>query len=172
MHGGEISGNTLVQTTGTVAEIRGGAISVFNTNAGRHGATNFYMTGGVIRGNGVQKGSATANVASAGAVIVTGSFQKVGGTIYGSEQTDTTYKNSSDFTGTVRAGAVVVVNIQNINPGLNTVTGTGVTLNGAVTRDTTSGPEDYLFLESRKTGNSSAATNTKPVWAQLNYWDN
>ncbi|MDR2480203.1 MAG: hypothetical protein LBD48_12960 [Treponema sp.] len=173
MHGGQISGNTLIQDgSGSLAEIRGGAVSVFNSNDGRHGATNFYMTGGEIRGNKVVKGTATTNVASAGAVIVTGTFQKVGGTIYGSEQTDATYRNSSDFTGTVKAGAVVVVNVQQINPGLNTVTALDTALNGAIIRDKTSGPEDYLFIESRKPGGTVVANNTKPAWAQLNYWDN
>ena len=172
MHGGQISGNTLIQNgTGSLGEIRGGAVSVFNTSPGRHGATNFYMTGGEIRGNRVVTGTATTEVASAGAVIVTGTFQKVGGTIYGSEQTDSTYRNSSDFTGTVKAGAVVVVNVQQINPALNTVTALDTALNGAVRRDKTSGPEDYLFIESRKPG-GGVATNTKPAWAQLNYWDN
>ena len=172
MHGGQISGNTLIQNgTGSLGEIRGGAVSVFNTTNLHHGGSNFYMTGGEIRGNRVVKGTATTGVASAGAVIVTGTFQKVGGTIYGSEQTDSTYRNSSDFTGTVKAGAVVVVNVQQINPALNTVTALDTALNGAVTRDKTSGPEDYLFIESRKLG-GGVATNTKPAWAQLNYWDN
>jgi len=155
MHGGEISGNTL-DLTAAPTNAKAGVINISNGSSTSHGTGSFYMTGGVIRGNRVI--GPAANVASAGAILVNGSFQKTGGIIYGSNETDPALANTTTMTGNVAAGAVVVLNAFGQNP------------TDAFVRNHTSGPEDFLFVHSRKNTNGVTAENTLPAWAN-SFWD-
>ncbi|MCL2880088.1 MAG: hypothetical protein FWF29_07575, partial [Treponema sp.] len=162
MHGGEISGNSMT-VTATPLSPRGGVISHFDNSAQNHGKSNFYMTGGEIKGNSLS-GSANYNVPAAGAVMVNGTFMKVGGTIYGNEIPDPALANRiNNFTHTIRPGAVAV---------LTTWNGTiaNITLAQSVRRDNTSGPEDVLVIDCSKPNNASAGVHTIPDWI-TSYWD-
>jgi hypothetical protein len=155
MTGGEISGNTLdVQGAAPTSALAGGIMGNTNT-AQRHGNFSFFMTGGEISGNKVI--NSTAQVASAGGVMVSGNFQKNGGTIFGGDAGDTTKRNTTTLTGN-KAGAVFVSNAAGSNPA------------SAFKRDETTTPNITLFVESLKPNTSSLAVNTVPLWA-ASFWD-
>jgi hypothetical protein len=97
-------------------------------------------------------------MASAGGVLVSGAFQKNGGTIYGSETgLEETRKNKTSLTGN-KAGAVFVTNVDGKNPA------------AAAKRENTTAPEITLFVDSTKSASGSAAANTIPAWA-TSFWD-
>jgi hypothetical protein len=170
MHGGEISNNTLTQSGGSpggTSGPRAGGIAERNDSNQNHSNGSFYMTGGEIRGN---KTVGAYAVASAGGVIVNGTFQKVGGTIYGSDHGNVNYRNTTEFTASVKAGAAAVINkaaTSNPNPGAAL---TSPDRPEAVVRDTTTGPNDTLFLDSRKAAHGQAGINLVPDWAE-SFWD-
>ena len=170
MHGGEISNNTLTQSGGTLGAASGpraGGIAARNDSNQNHSNGSFYMTGGEIRGNKVV---GAYDAASAGGVIVNGTFQKVGGTIYGSDHGNQNYRNTTEFTALVSAGAAAVINkAATRNPDPAAVL-TNPDRPEAVVRDTTTGPDDTLFLDSRKSAHGSAGINLVPAWAE-SFWD-
>jgi hypothetical protein len=116
------------------------------------------MTGGEISGNKVI-GSTASNVASAGGVMTSGTFQKVGGTIYGGSGGDPSKYNTTTLTGN-RASAVYVAGDYGANPaGPDTVK-----------REETADPGVTLFVESVKNSTSVKGVNTVPDWA-TSFWD-
>ena len=160
MHGGEISGNT-VNINDTPLAPRAGVISHFNNNAANHGKSSFFMTGGEIKKNKLI-GATAYNVPSAGAVIVNGTFMKVGGTIYGSEA-NAELANTTNFNHNIKPGAVAV--LANWNGTI-----ANITLTQSFRRNNTSLPADVLVADCSKTTNSAAGTITIPTWID-SYWD-
>ena len=163
MTGGEISNNTMDITDASAipGSALAGGIMANTNNAQRHGNASFFMTGGEISGNRVTPGSYT--VGSAGGVLISGTFQKTGGTIYGADAGDTTRRNITTLIGN-RASAVFVSGSTGANPG----TPAAGSVHGK--REDTAGPEVTLFVESYKSGTSTTAVNTVPDWA-TSYWD-
>ncbi|MCL2043139.1 MAG: hypothetical protein FWG89_03270 [Treponema sp.] len=161
MHDGEISGNTVNQTANPNSP-RAAVISHFNNSAQNHGKSSFYMTGGVIAGNRLT-GAATYTRPAAGAVIVNGTFMKVGGTIYGANPDPALANTTSNFNHAIRADAVVV---------LTTFNGTiqNMTAAQSYRRNATSGPDDVLVADCSKTANGNAGNFTIPTWIR-SYWD-
>ena len=158
MHGGTISGNTLNMSSSNWSAPMAGGVAASVHYVNYHGGTTFFMTGGEISGNTVT-GANTA--ASAGGVIVSATFQKNGGTIYGDDAGDVSKRNTTTQTGgTVKKAAVVVVNAAAVNPAAGLVT----------VRNDTTGPNDSLFVDGYKTGSTTAGTNDIPAWAQ-SFWD-
>jgi len=99
MHDGEISGNT-AKGTNTVTP-RAGAIAsrTHNTDA-RYRTVAVYITGGLIQGNAAQGG--TNAISNSGGILVSGLFQKTGGTIEGNIP-------SATMTGSISVGQLAVV---------------------------------------------------------------
>jgi hypothetical protein len=164
MHGGEISNNE-TNASQTASSIRAGGIGILSyaTNtANYHGTATIFMTGGEIFGNKVLgTGATTSNgVASAGGVITNGTFMKTGGTIYGSDNADVSKRNSTAFTGAVRPNAVGVIMSATYTPNASQ----------AKVRENDTGPWDTLFVDSYKSSNILAGTNTVPTWAE-SFWD-
>ena len=166
IHGGSITNNSYHDTNTGSSGARAGAIS--DDGGGRssqhHANSAFFMTGGEIGGNSV---SGSTNGPAAGGVLVSGTFQKVGGTIYGEDAADAAMRNTNAMTGNnnVRVGAAAVIMAAVGNPA---IAGTSP---GAKLRDTTAGSPITLFVESSKTSNGSAGNNTVPDWAE-SFWDN
>jgi hypothetical protein len=155
MNGGEISGNTLDVQDGTALTAMAGAIMGNINTAQRSGNASFFMTGGEISGNKVVNG--TTAVASSGGIVVSGTFQKTGGTIYGADTGNSSKKNTTTLTGN-KASAVFVAN------------GSYSTNPPGFKREDTAAPDVTLFVESFKSSASAAATNTVPDWA-TSFWD-
>jgi hypothetical protein len=117
------------------------------------------MTGGSIYGNRVVGGGGIA--ASAGGILANGAFQKNGsGIIYGSDAGDAALRNTTEMTGTVAKGAVVVVKSTAVNPGAENVSA----------RDGTAGASDSLYVDCTKASNTAAGVFTVPDWAK-SFWD-
>jgi hypothetical protein len=158
INGGEISGNSLdVNGTNPGSGLAGGISgTTHNTNNQYHGNTSFYMTDGEISGNKVE--NTTAAVCGAGGVLVSGAFQKIGGTIYGADATDTTKRNTTNGLSGNKASAVFIANT------------TGKNSAATVRREDTAGPDVTLFVQSEKATKTGVAVNTVPDWA-TSFWD-
>ena len=164
MHGGSIH-NNLYTNNSDHQRVRAGAISdAGGTNSQHHANSAFFMTGGQISGNTV---AGSSNGASSGGVLLSGVFQKNGGTIFGADVADAALRNQNLMTGTnnVRPHAIAVIMNAVLNPNLE------LTLPQARLRDTTAGPGVSLFVESSKSSNGAAGVNFVPEWA-LSFWDN
>ena len=98
---------------------------------------------------------------------MSGTFQKVGGTIYGSTG-DASLRNTTAMSGNVKPGAAAVLNggTDGVNPTI-----TSGFPPQAYVRGATSNPDMTLFVDSYKTSNSAAGTNSVPPYPQ-SYWDN
>jgi hypothetical protein len=162
MYGGEISTNTLNMTAAPTfplaAAINSTQLATGQGNTNKyHGISSFYMIDGEIKNNQVI--ASAAEVASAGGVQVSGSFQKFGGTIYGADADNSlSNKTSTNLTGQ-KAAAAIVLRTTGINPG--TVS----------KRNNTSGPLVPLVVTSYKQGDGAIATsNPAPTWTD-SYWD-
>jgi hypothetical protein len=170
MHGGEISNNTLNQQIDAPTARGAGIGCQGGTSDQYHGNAAFFMTGGEIYGNKII-GNA-ASVLSAGGVMVNGSFQKVGGTIYGSDA-DPSLANTTNQTGNIHAGAVALQVVNQTNGAKITDFSVDTALSdkgGAIGRDTTAGPDVTLFITSYKPSSGSAAVMTIPSWAE-SFWE-
>jgi hypothetical protein len=159
MNGGEISNN---EASGNSAGMRAGAVVCLEGTASGyanayHAAGSFFMTGGVIKGNKVL--STNGNIASAGGVLVSGTFQKVGGIIYGDDTGDPSLDNTTAMTGNISVSAAAVLNA----PGLNAA--------ATAKRNGTASETVSLYVDSYKPTNTSAGINSVPTWAE-SFWDN
>jgi hypothetical protein len=175
MHGGTIARNTFNYTYSTAAATaKAGAIAdMTSSSATYHANSSFFMTGGIISGNSV---SGASNGVSSGGVVVSGAFQKNGGTIYGDDAGDAALRNNNTMTGSgiVKAKSVAVINQATANPDPTASIGAGTesdpTRPAAVVRNGTTGPNDSLFVASYKTAKANAGINTVPDWAK-SFWD-
>ena len=158
MNGGEISGNKVTQV-GTPNSPKAGVIAGNSEGGPASGKSHFYMTGGEIYGNSLTGGY---NVPSAGAIIVNGTFMKVGGIIYGSDSADRTKWNTTDFIHAIKPSAVAVLNAGK--------SAASFVLTDSTRRDNTSVAEDVLVQDSEKDTFNGTATNTIPDWI-MSYWD-
>jgi len=164
MHGGSIRNNTYNNLSAHSIWRAGGVSDGGGTNAQHHANSAFFMTGGDISGNRVT-GSSTG--ASAGGIVISGTFQKNGGTIYGADAMDAAMRNQNLMTGSnsTRPHAVAVI--------MNPVTNPDLTLDPpqAMLRNFTAGPSVSLYVESSKSANGTAGVNSVPLWAR-SFWDN
>ncbi|MDR1788204.1 MAG: LamG domain-containing protein [Treponema sp.] len=156
MNGGEISGNTLQQDR-AARSIRGAGFTsmVTSSGSGNIGSAAFYMTDGLIQNNRIT--GTAAEVASAGGVIIGGTFQKTGGTITGAGDANA---NSTTQTGAISAGAAAVL----FAAGANQSTAE------AKYRDGTTGVNDQLFYTINKKTNTTFNNVGVPLWCR-NSWD-
>jgi hypothetical protein len=160
MTGGEISNNTLDANGHAKSALAGGVLGNTQSNQ-RHANVPFYMTGGEIFGNKVI-GTPAATVASAGGVLVSGAFQKTGGTIYGNDAGDESKRNKTELNTTgSKVSAIFVSGYASSNP---------ATTGATKIRENTAGPDVTLFVTSSKSGTSAAGVNTVPAWA-TSFWD-
>jgi hypothetical protein len=164
INGGKIYNNSFKQTVATTGPAAGAICSQAYDNS-TSGATSFFMTGGEIYGNTFETPTVSTSAASAGAVLISGAFQKVGGYIYGAEVGDASKRNvnNSNSGNAVKPDAVAVLTpiSGNTYPGCSL----------AKVRDTTTGPADTLFLDSIKAAYNSLHATSVPTWAE-SYWDN
>jgi hypothetical protein len=144
MSGGKISGNTASASASSYYSSSYGYSSydVYAYGGGVHMASgNFTMSGGEISGNTASASSSSSSVyvyAYGGGVYVAsyGTFSKTsaGGTIYGSNATDTTLRNSVSRTGgsSYHSGANGHAVYAGTNKVRNNTAGADVALNSAV----------------------------------------
>ncbi|MCL2044685.1 MAG: hypothetical protein FWG89_11165 [Treponema sp.] len=167
MHGGAITNNTFnfTNTAASTTPKAGGVADHTATTGGQnHGQSAFFMTGGDISGNRV---TGTVTAASAGGVVISGTFQKNGGTIYGMDAANEAMRNRNETggTGNTKVSAAAVYMVASANPNPNAATPQ------AMVRETTAGPAITLFVDSYKPGHTSTAVNSVPEWTR-SFWDN
>jgi hypothetical protein len=150
MHGGEISNNTV---TGSSTKPLAGAISSrIDGGAGRNQNNGIFITGGDIKNNTVTKTGADT-VATSGAILMGGVFQKTGGTIEGN--------STSADNGNVKAGQIaVIIGGWTANPDAT----------NALIQDADAGPDVQLIVDCTSTGGGTeTATFVKADWLPDNW---